>query len=216
MAKKAQEKSIDDSGKIKFFGEVDLNDEGGITSQIPAWCFDQHIGYLEEGISRKKRMLERGEVATDQVPVLRGQIKSETEKLERIVASRPNLSDKQKDRCAKAYENLGRQIADTMPTRKESKQGLVSPYDELKRLKGKKHITIDPTIASACGVKPVQGKITGDEANKCYQILGKALGENTNVERIRKDGGVQSYKTENDSLRAVLDAMFEGKMQKGL
>ena len=91
-----------------------------------------------------------------------------------------------------------------MPTRKQAKDGLVDPYRELKRLKTK-HIKIDPEIAKACGVKAVQGKISGDEANKCYQILGKALGENTIVEVLRKDGNSEAYQSIHDLTRAILD-----------
>jgi len=204
------------SDKIQFFGEVDLNKHGAVGSDMPSWYFERHIEELEENIKRKERMLERGDADAEQIPLIRGQIKTDRDKLVQIIASRPNLTGPQKDRCYKAYEKLAAQIKDTMPTRKETKQGLVNPRDELKRLKDVKHITVDPTIASACGVKADHGKITGDQANKMYQILGKYLGENTNIEKLRRDGGVESYKMENDTLKAVLNQMFEGKKTEGL
>jgi len=207
----ATEKKVDESGNIQFFGEIDLNRDGKIVSDMPAWYFDMHIEDLEENISRKERMLESGKMVGENVPLIRGQIKQEREKLKKILDSKPSLNDKQRDRCWKAYEKLQQQIKDTMPTRKETKNGLVNPRDELKRLKDVKHITIDPTIASACGVKADHGKITGDQANKCYKILGKVLGENTNVERLRKDGGGDAYKTINDLTKAILDGREVGR-----
>lgn len=196
--------------KIRFFGEVDLNQQGGIKSDMPAWYFDVHIEELEEGIRKKQRMLDTGAVEIDQIPLLRSQIEGESKKLKEIISSRPHLTDKQRDTCYKVYQNLARQIADTMPTRKETKDGLVNPQNELKRLKTK-HITINPEIASACGVKAHQGKITGDEANKCYQILGKMLGENTMVERLRKDSQIEAYKTTHDLVEKILRGMEVGR-----
>jgi len=192
--------------KITFFGEIDLNKEGGITSDMPAWYFERQIEDLEENITRKKGMLERGQITADQVPVIRSQIEQEQEKLKQIVSSRPRFTDDQVDRCWGVYKSLTEQIKDSMPTRKQTKDGLVNPYNELKRLKNK-HIKIDPEIAAACGVKPIHGKITGDEANKCYQIIGKALGENTNVEALRRDGNTEAYQSMDDLTKAILSGI---------
>jgi hypothetical protein len=204
-AAKTKTKGTRDTSKIQFFGEVDLNKDGQITSQVPAWYLGPHIDAMETGIRRKEMQIERGAVESDQVPRLKAEIKRERTKLEAIKSSKPILTDAQKDRCASTYKSLGEQIKDTMPTRKETRQGLVNPHDELDRLKGKKHIKIDTQLAAACGVKPVHGKITGDEANKCYKILGKALGENTNVERLRKDGGHPAQESIHELTKLILD-----------
>jgi tellurite resistance protein len=207
-AKKKEEKK--ESSKIQFFG-----DQGGIKSDMPAWYLERHVEFAEDSIRRKQKMLDRGGIEADQVPRVKEEIKAEKAKLKQIVESKPNLTGAQKDRCAKAYENLQRQIKDSMPTRKDAKDGLVSPYDELRRLKSK-HITIDPTIAKACGVKPDHGKISGDEANKCYQIIGKILGENTNTERLRRDGNTEAYRTMDDLTQAIHGAIFKGEKLEGV
>lgn len=194
-------------GKVNdftFFGEIDLNDKGGIRSDTPAWYFDVHIDELEESIARKKRMVENHLVEPDVALRMREEIKVEGEKLKAIKSSQPRLTGAQTDLCSTTYQDLGRQIRDSMPTRKEDQDGLVSPHQELKRMKTK-HINIDPTVALACGCKPVNGKITGDEANKCYKIIGKQLGENTTVERLRRDGGGEAYKTMNNLAQAILE-----------
>lgn len=190
--------------KIRFFGEIDMNDQtGAIRSDMPAWFFDVHIENLREGIERKARGVGLNLYAPDQILRVKEEIAMEREKLAEIEKSCPALSDAQKDRCFRAYESLKAQISDTMPTRKEAKNGLVSPHEELKRLKAK-HISIAPEIAKACGVHVVHGKISGDEANKCFQILGKSLGENINIERLRRDGNSEAYKSMHDLTQAIL------------
>ena len=193
-----------EDGKIRFFGEVDLNSQGGRTSDVPAWCFDVHIDEMEESIARKQRQIELGIVAPDSVHLMKEEIRAEREKLELIKSSKPELTGSQKDKCYNAYKVLGERIADTLPTRKEMQDGLVNPHDELKRMKSK-HISISPEIAKACMVKPVNGKISGDEANKCYRILGAALGEDVSTERLRRDGGGEAYKTMESLTRAILE-----------
>jgi len=197
-------KTKKDDSKISFFGEIDLNDQGKIKSDMPAWYLERQIDEMEEGVSRKERMLKMGTVDPEVAPRMREEVKAERKKLEMIKGGRPNLTGTRKDTCFKVWENLGRQIGDSMPTRKQAKDGLVNPYDEMKRLKNK-HITVNPEIAAACGVTPHQGKITGDEANKCYQILGKALGENTSVEALRKDGGHPAHESIHELTKLILE-----------
>ena len=196
---------------FSFFGEVDLNDKGQIRSDTPAWYFDVHIDELHESMARKKRMVEQNLVEPDVALRMREEIKAEKAKLDAIHDSRPKLTGNQLDLCNEAYKSLGQQISDSLPTRKEDQDGLVSPRDELRRMKSK-HISINPQVARACGCKPVNGKISGDEANKCYKILGKHLGESTHVERLRKDGGGEAYKSMNDLARAI----FEGREIRGM
>ena len=200
---------MEDSERIQFFGEVDLNPEGGRVADVPSWCFDIHIEEMQETIDRKRRQIELGIVTQESVHLMREEIKMEQDRLDQIVASRPKLTGNQQDKVYNAYNKLGQRIRDTLPTRKENEDGLINAHDELRRMKDK-HISISPEIAKACMVKPVNGKISGDEANKCYRILGSALGENTNVERLRRDGGGDAYKT----METLTKAILEGKKLK--
>lgn len=197
-------KAKKESSKIQFFGEVDLNDQGGIKSDMPAWYLERHIEEMEEGILRKETALQNRTVDPEVVPRMREEVKAERAKLKQIKEGKPDLNDTQRDKCAATYESLRGQIKDSMPTRKQAKDGLVDPYNEMKRLKSK-HITISPEMAKALGVKAVQGKISGDEANKCYQILGKTLGESTSVEELRKDGGHPAQESIHDLTKAILE-----------
>ncbi len=193
-----------ESSKIQFFGEIDLNDQGGIKSDMPAWYLESQVESMEEEIHRKETSLANNRVTAEQVPMMREELKREKAKLEQIKQSKPNLSDAEKDRCYKAYQSLRKQIQDSMPTRKQAKDGLVNPRDELKRLKGK-HIKISPELASSLGVKSDHGKISGDQANKCFQILGKALGEPTNPETLRRDGNSEAYQSIHDLTKMIMD-----------
>lgn len=200
-------------GKIQFFGEIDLNDKtGGIRSDMPAWYFDVHISELEEGIARQKRQLESGAIDGDQVPRIKNEIAAGEARLKQITSGKPKLEGTQKDRVFRVYESLQKQIKDTMPTHRENERGLVSPHEELKRQKSK-HIKVDTEIAKACGVKSVHGKISGDEANKCYKILGKALGEPTNIERLRRDGNSEAYQSMHDLTNAILQGREVGRLE---
>ena len=192
--------------KIQFFSEIDMNEKGNITSSMPAWYFEAHIDELRETIGRKERALERGYVDQDQIFRVREELKVERKQLKGIENSKPDLQGRNKDRCWSAYKSLQDQIAETMPTRKENFDGLVSPQAELKRLKTK-HIKIDTEIAKACGVNVVHGKVSGDEAAKCYQILGRALGENTYTEKLRRDGNTEAYRSMNELTKSILKGM---------
>lgn len=201
MVEAIEEKTDD---KIVFFSEVDMdNRTGHITSEMPAWYFDVHIANLDEGIERKKRNLKNNLYEPDQILRVQEEVKVESARLKEITDSRPDLKGTARDKCANAYKSLEEQIKGSMPTRKQTKDGLVSPHEELKRLKSK-HIKISPEVAKACGVKVVRGKISGDEAAKCYQILGKALGADTNVERLRRDGNTEAYQSMHDLTQAIL------------
>jgi hypothetical protein len=180
-------KAKKESSKIQFFGEVDLNDQGGIKSDMPAWYLERHIEEMEEGILRKETALQNRTVDPEVVPRMREEVKAERAKLKQIKEGKPDLNDTQRDKCAATYESLRGQIKDSMPTRKQAKDGLVDPYNEMKRLKSK-HITISPEMAKAC-----------------YQILGKTLGESTSVEELRKDGGHPAQESIHDLTKLILE-----------
>jgi hypothetical protein len=42
-------------------------------------------------------------------------------------------------------------------------------------------------IAKACNVRMTKGKVSRDGAAKIWKILGKAIGERTNTENLRRD-----------------------------
>jgi hypothetical protein len=192
------------SDGIQFFGDVDMNDNNKIMSHLPAWYFDNAVDEMQESIDRKKRALKAHMIKEDLIQRTENEIQAEEKRIREVKDSRPKLSGPQQDKCAETYKALAEQIQNSMPTRKQSRDGLVSPHKELQRMKNK-HITIDPGIAKACGIKADKSnKISGDEAAKCYKILGKLLNENTNVESLRRDGNAEAYQSMNDLTQAIL------------
>lgn len=192
------------SDGIQFFGSVDKNKDGKIASSLPAWFHDVQLEKLTEEVSRKERQIGRGEVPPDHVFMVKNEVENLKKKITEIQMSKPTLRGGQKDMVHKEYQQLASQIADSMPTRREDRNGFVNPRDELKRMKSP-HIAISQKMADACGVKPVNGKISGDQAARCYKMMGKVLGENTNVEKLRKEGHSESYRTMNELTEKILD-----------
>ena len=200
--------------EFSFFGEVDMKRDGNPSSQYPSWYFDIYLEELKESVSKKKRRIAMGLVAPSKIMSIKNEVEREEQRIKEIEASKPKLRGKLKDEVAKVYQSLEKQLAEEMPTRKEDKDGLVSPHGELKRW-DTPHIKVDPVIANACGIsmqklKEQKGKVTGKQAAKMYQIIGKSLGENTNVERIRRDRGVEAYKTMDTMTAKILERLVEG------
>ena len=173
---------------IEFFGEADRNIKGEVVSEMPAWYFKTHMRELKESLDRKNRQLDRGDIPRQSVPIVAQEIKKIEAKIDELKAGCPKLIGGQKDKLYKEYCKLQNEIRDSLPTRLENEKGVADPYVELSRMK-KHHIKVDPELAKACNVKVDKaGKVTGDGANKMYKLFGRRLGENENVEKIRKEG----------------------------
>lgn len=176
---------------VQFFGSVDRKDgksDGKITSEYPAFYFTTQIDELRENIARNERALESGAINPQSVPELKAEIKRDIVRLSEINKNHISLTGKDKDEAADLYKELGGQIQDSMFTRSDMMKGLANPHDELKRMK-------DPIIPVGkngkifenMGIKPVKGKVSRTQASKVFKVLGKVLGEETNVEYLRKD-----------------------------
>jgi len=197
------------SDEVTFFGSVDRNRDGKIASAMPAWYFDQFIEELEESIARKERSIKRGEIPASEIQYAREELKRETARLQEIMDSKPKLSGQLKDKVAKAYKLLGEHIADTLPSRSDELLGFASPHEELKKMKSP-CIPINHEIAKMCGLKTVRGRITRDQAVTAYKMMGKALDDNTNVERLRKDGKFGTFRSMDEMTEMILKK-FQGK-----
>jgi len=189
---------------VEFFGSVDKNRRGEVSSDMPAWYFDVHVDEMEEDIARRERELASDKVPPEYYQMKKNQVSNLKEKLSEIKASKPILKGGLKTKFANEYHKLQNRIADSMPTRMEDRNGFVSPREELARW-NTPHIDIDPEIATSCGMKHVKGKITGKQADKIYKMIGKHIGENTNIERIRKEGKSQSQRDMEEYTAHILE-----------
>lgn len=188
VRKKTQNRRNSMSG-VQFFGEVDRNEKGQISSQFPAWYFEAHVDELKESIARKERSLQRGDIPPDAIPTTKAELAQETVRLDEIMKSKPNVSDTERNLIWKHYKALGKKISDTMFTRSDMMFGTASAHEEAKRMT-QPIIELDKdqlALADAIGVKAEDSKVSRNNAAKIFKMLGKLLGEPTNIEVLRKD-----------------------------
>lgn len=195
---------------IEFFGNVDKNKNGEISSDMPAWFFDVHLEYLEEEVAKKKRRIDRGEIPPDNALMVRQEIVNQEDRIKEIKSSMPKLKGGQKDMIYKQYCILQNEIATSMPTRRDNVEGYTNPREELKRMKTQ-HIPVNQELAKACNVKVVKGKVSGDDASRMYKMMGRILGENENVEKIRREGRSESQRSMEDFTKHILETKLNGR-----
>lgn len=186
---------------VQIFGEADRGKDGKIKSSYPSWYFTSKVRDLEEDIEDLKRRLETADDFTGEaralVPQMRKELAEKQHQYEKIVSSRPQLSGKQKDELAKFWEEIGNDIRESFFARSDMLKGLVDPYEEAARMVERR---IDASgkmeLLSKMGIKPVDGKISRNEAAKAWKIAGRLLGENTHVEALRRDKVTGTYHSE--------------------
>jgi hypothetical protein len=184
--------------KIEFFGVADRQGkkaDGKVTSQYPAWYFDNHINELQEDINRIENELNNNLVPENAFPQKRADIKRLKERMTMIIKSKPKLNAKDIDTLAGIYKDLANQIGDSMFTYTEMQKGLVSSHEEARRMV-QPIINVSPECASVLpqlGITPKNGKISRNEATRVFQIVGKLLDEKTNAEYLRKDYAYNTY-----------------------
>jgi len=174
-----------DSG-IQFFGEVDRTEKGVIKSEYPAYYFENNIDELREEIGRGERSLKAKGVRWDDIERTKEELDVLKRRLNLIEKSKPILKGKDKDRVNEQYKRVGNDIRDAMFTRTEIMKGLASPHEIAKRMI-EPGIKVDKELAASCGIRLVNGKASMNQASKMFKILGKNLGEPTNVEYLRRD-----------------------------
>ena len=199
-------KVLDD---IQFFGNVDRKGktkEGAITSEYPAFYFHNHYEELKETTERQGRQIKLGLVPPSELPYVKAEVERNKQRMVDIKEANPRLSDPQKDAIYKTYKELGDSIADSMYTRTDMKKGLVDAHEEARRMsepiisiKGKEKFLHN------MGIKAQDGKISRNQASRAYKIIGKVLGENTNVEKLRRDRKTGTYSIAR-TLQEMLDA----------
>ena len=178
------EKEMDE---IEFFGPIDRNDKGRIVSEYPAYYNEAHVDSLKESVDQKERALESGLIPQDARPQYLASQRMDKEKLEKIMESKPKLSDVQKDSLARTHKQLGEKIRESMFTYTEMTKGTADAHEEAHRMEDPViPITKDEArLAAACGIPVSGGKISRNQASRIWKIAGNNLGENTNVEILR-------------------------------
>jgi len=155
---------------------------------------EQHIDDMREGIESKKRAIARGDMPMDAIPMAKAEIDKEEARLNAILESKPKLSPQEKDMIANIHKELGEKISESMFTYDEMHKGFADPHKEVNRMM-KPIIKIDKATAEICeenGIKVERSRntllLTRNAASKMYKIIGRYLGENGNVEQLRRRG----------------------------
>lgn len=176
---------------MNLFGKIDKNRNGVVSSEYPAWYYDVHVAELHETVSRNKRKLERGEVQPELVPVVRAEIERDDKKLDEIKNYKPTLSVAERDKLNKLYkEELCPLISGSLFTHTQMHKGLAPAHEEAKRmvqpvLEIKSEHLVEMLVA--VGGKIVGKKASRNDVAKVFKLVGKLLGEATNIEVLRQD-----------------------------
>jgi hypothetical protein len=165
---------------FSFFGETDKG------SQYPAWTMVNQLKEIKEEYGQKERALASGLLDPASVPYIKEEIKKLHDKIESIAKSRPELTDKQKQKVEIEYGKLGNLIKDSLFTRSDMKLGLADAHEEARRMVNPL-FTVDREVAIACKAKIIGGKVTRNDASKMFKIIGHYLVAATNIEHLRKD-----------------------------
>jgi hypothetical protein len=176
---------------MDFFGDLDKNGKGKVASEYPAWYYDVHLDNLREDVSSAKRALAAGRVSAETVQVVKAEIEQGSSKIEQIEKTRPKLSDKERDGLWKLYkEELCPLISANLFSRSSMQKGLASGHEEAKRMVECRipvKSELLATMLTCANGKVVSGKTNRNSLAKVFKMVGKLLGEATNIEVLRAD-----------------------------
>ena len=192
---------------IQFFSSIDRKGkraDGAITSEYPAFYFYTHYEELQESTDKQQRQVDLGLVPASELPRIKAELKRNNDRLAEIQEANPKLGP-EKDAVHKLYKELEESISDSMYTRSDMQKGLVDAHEEARRM-------VDPLISIKgnekffhnMGITARNGKVSRNEASRAYKIMGKALGENTNTERLRRDRNTGTFSI-GRTLQEMLD-----------
>ncbi len=175
---------------MKIFGSVDRDSKGKITSEFPAWYFDQQKDELERGIAQDEMALDQEAIPYPAKAKFREKLSQRKERLSKINEETPKLKGSEEDSMIKMRGELGESIGEAHFTRSQREKGLADAHEEVRRM-------TEPVIKvknehqaefiKNCGINIRNGKITRNEAEKVYKIASKMLDQPTDIEYLRRD-----------------------------
>lgn len=178
--------------EFQFFGEVDYNRNGRISSQYPAWAFRHLINELAVEISELEKQVKDYSLDAETRGKIISRLEVRKERLDKILESFPKV-DKDKVHFIVGDEHekgsLGEKISDSMFTNSEMQKGLADAHEEDRRMH-EPIIKLDGkeiAMAKGCNVRIGRdGKVSRNDAVKIWKIGRKYLGEMSNVEVLRR------------------------------
>ena len=175
---------------IKFYGAIDRDKFGKVCSEYPAYMSEVHLENTQEQCNSMKRMLGRGQIPDDRLMGHKRDIEVLENKIKQIVESKPHLSDPEKNHLHELFKKLVGSITETLFTRSEMNIGLANPRTEMKRMIGP-CVKVDAKfhdVLEGVGIQvDKDSMVSRNQATKVAKIIGFLLGEDFNIEALRKD-----------------------------
>lgn len=188
--KQAVNPEIDDIKHDAFtvFTKYDMNPNGTIASTYPMWFFDRVREELENDIVVMENQIKRSYVPEERVPEYRENIKRLKHKLQEMDDAIPKFNSKIMNFINDVIPTLTEKLVNSLPTRTEMEKGLIYPEEEARRMTTPCILLNEKEIrwAKACNVSPHKGMVSRTQLEVMWKIGRKILGEDTNIERIRR------------------------------
>jgi len=183
--------SINDPS-FTVFTHSDFSPDGKKVSTYPSWYFDGKREELENTITVMKNAIKLGYVMESRIAEYKENIKKLEKRLAEMDDAIPKIDTETKDFIAKTTKSMSEKISNAMPTRDEMEKNLVLA-SELARRMGTPCISLNKDEIRwgiACGLQVgseiVNEKTSLNNISFMWKIARKILGENTNVEVLRK------------------------------
>jgi len=144
-----------------FYGPLDKG------ANKPSFCYPQRIERMAEEVKQMEKALEHNHVPPDHRAMYEANFKKKKTRLEGIREWKETAEkefNKDPDFYQKRFKDLKKEIRELMPSRKEVKEKRVNPHTVLKREKS--------------GL---------EDKKREFMVLGKLLGEETNVSFLQRD-----------------------------
>ena len=175
---------------MKIFGSVDRDSKGKITSEFPAWYFDQQKDELERGIAQDEMSLEQEAIPYPAKAKFREKLAQRKERLGKINEETPKLKGSEEDAISKMRQEMGESIGEAHFTRSQREKGLADAHEEVRRMTEpiiKVTSERQAEFIKYCEIPIRDGKITRNEAEKVYKIASKLLDQPTDIEYLRRE-----------------------------
>lgn len=179
---------------FEFYAECDLHP---VTkrplAERPSWYNPKNIRDMENKITEMEVALQTGQVPRGYEPEYRdtlSQLKENLKKISDLTSIDDSTNDP--DEIYKACQEAGKILKDAMPSRYEMDKGLADPqmeYDMMTR----PQINIGDCpgvieLFKGCHMEiPNNGLVTREQVAKVFQIGMKKIGENPDLEYLRKE-----------------------------
>ncbi len=175
-----------EASEFQVFSEVDLNQYGRIGSYMPAWAYTQLIDDLKNEINNMELQVRVSNISAERLSELEKSITNKKERLYEIEEGKPKID---KDKIDELQNTLGEKIADSMFSRTDMMRGIADAHEEARRMTEKciKLSDTEAKFAKACNIPVSKDKtISRNHASKAWKIARRYLGENSNIELLRR------------------------------